>query len=141
MLLEFAKKDAEELFGAVEPSEVGRRKYGGGAMGEDLGEVVWRREDVGEVVSREVEEEKEEEEEVKPAPMKKRKTVEEITTPLTPPNAEAEREAGSRPKNKKEKRVAEPTGELEGESKDPPKKKKKTKKSKSSAIDDLFAGL
>lgn len=117
VLRDFAAKDANGLFGAVKADESASRT-------EDLGEAVGRREDFGEVVSRDNDE------------TEARDAVAAKAGPKKKDVPESGVEVVVRKKKKKEKRAAEP--ELEPE---PPKKKKKTKKGKSSAIDDLFAGL
>ncbi|KAK0662179.1 hypothetical protein DIS24_g1923 [Lasiodiplodia hormozganensis] len=117
VLRDFAAKDANGLFGAVKADESASRT-------EDLGEAVGRREDFGEVVSRDDDE------------TEARDAVAAKAGPKKKDVPESGVEVVVRKKKKKEKRAAEPEPEPE-----PPKKKKKTKKGKSSAIDDLFAGL
>lgn len=124
LLRKFAEKDAKELFGAVEQGGIGLLKGDEGPAGEDLGEVVGRRDDIEEPGRTKLGTKTEKNKQ------RDKKMVE------TQPNAEVDSK-----KKKKEKRVAQLAAEPESEIKEMPRKRKKTKKGKSSAIDDLFAGL
>lgn len=134
LLRTFAEKDAKELFGAVEQDRIGLLRGDEGPAGEDLGEVVGRRDDIEEPGSEAADKSRIS---TKLGPKTKEKKKQRDKKMVeTQPNAEVDSK-----KKKKEKRVAQLAAEPESEVKEPPRKRKKTKKGKSSAIDDLFAGL